>query len=152
MLIIRAKSHEIRFFRNLEEDLCPLTIKSTLSYFLPKTELFRNARQTPSDLSQIKIRTKLKDDTTRLSKRHISNNYNVSKELWFPGMGADFIKQCKVYRLITGKQYQKLSFQLVKITLFKLPSCINYPHFSNLTRPLINGINYFAKNEGFYFL
>ena len=26
-----------------------------------------------------------------------------SKELWFPGMGADYM----VYRLITGKQYQK---------------------------------------------
>ena len=51
MLIIRAKSHEISFFRNLEEDVCPLTIKSTLSYVPPKTELSHNARQTPSDLS-----------------------------------------------------------------------------------------------------
>ena len=55
----------------------------------------------------------------------MSNNSNISKELWFPGMGANFIKYWKVYRLITGKQYQKAlirnsrCFQWVKIALFK---------------------------------
>ena len=54
-----------------------------------------------------------------------------SKELWFPGMGADYM----VYRLITGKQYQKVltrdsrCFQWIKIPLFKshlsFESCIN---------------------------
>ena len=53
------------------------------------------------------MRTELKTIITKLWYRRTSNIFNISKELWFPEIGVDFIKYWKVYRLITEKQYHR---------------------------------------------
>ena len=37
----------------------------------------------------------------------MSKNCDILKDIWFPGMGADFIKYWKTYCLITGKGLEK---------------------------------------------
>ena len=70
-------------------------ISSILSHVPPNAGLSRYTRQTPSYSFKTKATVEPKKKKKKITKfwlRHAPNNCNISKELWFAGMGTDFIK------------------------------------------------------------